>query len=244
MRRERRRSVGRPGRRVRAELRRESVALLRKNAGLVSAVFAGYIVLGAVVVWGVAAWGRSHFAAFVAGLLVGGLGLLWNAFLVSQGIAQRLMGGDAEEWTAAELKKLDRRWRVFHDVPLQWGNVDHVVVGPGRIYAVETKWTSSRGGEQFLRPAAKQAARQADELSADLRDLGCGEEVLPLLVVWGGGVADSLGEKPKLWDDTRVVAGPHSSVWLDRMSGAASRRSSDVAVEEALEQLICSRRRG
>lgn len=110
---------GRPGKRVKAQLRHEAVEVARHHSRQLSVAFGGYVAVGALLVWGLVAWGHSHAAAFVAGLLVSGLGLLWNAFLLSQGIAQRQMGGDAEEWTAAELKKLDRRWRVFHDVPLR-----------------------------------------------------------------------------------------------------------------------------
>jgi hypothetical protein len=34
---------------------------------------------------------------------------------------------------------------VFHDLPGDRGNIDHVVVTPNAVYAVETKWRSKRG---------------------------------------------------------------------------------------------------
>ncbi len=38
---------------------------------------------------------------------------------------------------------MGRDWHVLHDIYLGRGNIDHVVVGPGGVYAVETK--SHRG---------------------------------------------------------------------------------------------------
>lgn len=39
-------------------------------------------------------------------------------------------------------------YRVFHDVPIDYGNVDHVVVGPGGVYAVETKHIRRKIGSE------------------------------------------------------------------------------------------------
>lgn len=33
-------------------------------------------------------------------------------------------------------------WQLFHDIPLPRGNIDHVLVGPGGVFAVETKYRS------------------------------------------------------------------------------------------------------
>ena len=185
------------------------------------------------------ALGRTHFAAFVAGLLVGLLGLLWQHFITGQGFAHRQIGGDAEEWTADELAKLDdRTWRVYHDVPLKYGNIDHVVVGPGRVYAVETKWSGARGETRFLKGGARQASDNAEELQEFLAARGCHRDVLPLLVVWGGGVADALGEAPQMWGTTRVVAGHHSDVWLERIRQAPDRLELDWPAQQVIERLI------
>lgn len=57
---------------------------------------------------------------------------------------QRLrLGFDAEAATGEELNQLARRgfW-VFHDVPGERFNIDHVVVGPTGVFAVETKGRS------------------------------------------------------------------------------------------------------
>lgn len=230
--------LGRPGKRVRKDLRSEARSALRHSAPMVATVFLGYAVIGGILVWALVSLGHSYFAVFIAGLLVGGAPRLWDAFLLSRGIAQRQMGGDAEEWTATELRKLDRRWSVFHDVPVGRGNVDHVVVGPGRVYAVETKWTGSGGRTRYLRPAARQAGRQARALASQLRQRGCRDEVIPLLVIWGAGVGDALGAQPQLWEGTRVVAGAHSDVWLERMSAAATRRSQNLEGQQAVKRIV------
>lgn len=39
-------------------------------------------------------------------------------------------------------------WRVFHDIPAQGFNIDHVVVGPQGVFAVETKGRSKRVPER------------------------------------------------------------------------------------------------
>jgi hypothetical protein len=228
----------RAGKQVRTRIRSEIWASTRKNWRVLATVFAVWLL--ATISGGAAAiaTGRTHFAAFFGGLMLGALGLLWQGFLAGQGFTHRQLGGEAERWTADELAKLDKRWLVYHDVPLPRANVDHVVLGPGRIFAVETKWTSSRGVEGFLRRAAGVSRHRAQELERRLADQGCPRRVVPILVVWGAGVAPQLGEKPRLVSGTRVVAGNHSKVWLERIAGAADRLEFDLLARQAVERII------
>ena len=181
----------------------------------------------------------SEFVTGVfVGILLGGLPLFAHALYVALGLGHRSMGADAEQWTAAELGKLDHRWEVFHDVPLSQSNVDHVAIGPGRVYAIETKWTARSDTDRFLKGATWQAARQATELAAELRARGAGREVRPLLVVWGPGMADRLGEKPQAVNNVPVVAGHHAEVWRERMAGALDRLEADRPATQALLALL------
>lgn len=180
----------------------------------------------------------EFIAGLVVGVLLGALLLFAHVLYVGLGLGHRSMGAEAEQWTAAELGKLDHRWSVFHDVPLSQSNVDHVVIGPGRVYAVETKWTARSDLDRFLKGATWQAARQATELSAELRDRGAGREVRPLLVVWGPGIAERLGEKPQAVSNVPVVAGRHSKVWRERMTRALDRLEADRPATQALLALI------
>jgi hypothetical protein len=230
-------SKKRAGRQVRKRLRAEAWAAVRKNARLIAGFLAVYLTVCAVAIALYHWWGRPGLGWFLGGVLVGFLPCFFTYFLLSQGIAQRQMGGDAEEWTAEELEALDRRvWRVFHDVPVRYGNVDHVAVGPGRVYAIETKWTSA--GIRYLDQLAACAERQAQRLRDELSARGTSREVVPLLVVWGPRVAEDLGEQPKRIGDARVVAGRHSSVWLQRMVGAADRLEIDLPAARTIEALI------
>jgi hypothetical protein len=227
----------RAGRRVRQELRREARAAMRANAARLTTYLLVYLV-ACVGIFAFFRWAASPgHGWFFAGLAIGAIPAFHAYFLTAQGIAHRQMGGDAEEWTAQELKALDRRtWRVFHDVPVRYGNVDHVAVGPGRVYAIETKWTSA--GVRYLDQLASSAERQAKRLQAELRARGTAREVVPLMVLWGPGLADELGEQPRMEGSTRVVAGRHSSVWLQRMAAAADGLEVDLPAAHAVEALI------
>lgn len=60
---------------------------------------------------------------------------------------QMLRGAEAEEAVASELVSLGPDYFVLHDLVIGLGNIDHVVVGPGGIYTIETK---SHGGKITL----------------------------------------------------------------------------------------------
>ena len=73
---------------------------------------------------------------------------------------------DAELAAAAELDRLMLDgWRVFHDVQdTRCGNVDHVLVGPGGLYAVETKSIHKpygKGGHRVVVDAGRGTLRLA-----------------------------------------------------------------------------------
>jgi hypothetical protein len=107
------------------------------------------------------------------------------------------LGLDGELATAEELNQLMfRGFRVYHDFPAERFNIDHVVIGPSGVFAVETKTrskpTTANGerdatvafdGRYLLFPwgpeedCLEQAARQAAWLQKWLRQ-AVGESVL------------------------------------------------------------------
>jgi hypothetical protein len=77
----------------------------------------------------------------------------------SRRFAHWLQGAEGEELVGEVLEGLEPQgWLAVHDVSLGRGNVDHVAIGPGGIFAIETK--SHRGRiwiEQIDRRWLKQA---------------------------------------------------------------------------------------
>jgi hypothetical protein len=106
-----------------------------------------------MLVIGVAALATLAVASLALGLgswaLVGveavvGGGLLVAERVVGPRFEHWLQGAQGEERVGAVLAGLEADgWVAIHDVSLGRGNVDHVLVGPGGIFAIETK--SHRG---------------------------------------------------------------------------------------------------
>lgn len=231
------RSHRRAGRDVRRRLRAEAWAAVGRVRRELAVFLAAYLAAAVGIGASATLIGGSRFApGFAIGLLVGLLPFFGLTFLVATGISHRSMGADAEEWTATELAKLDtRRWAVFHHIPVPHGDIDHVVVGPGRVYAVESKWTARRDLDRFLRGAGWQAQRQAKTMEKLLSDRGVPRDVVPVLVVWGPGIATAFGEKPRMVGQTRAVAGAHAVDWLGRMNAAIDRLEIDWPAQQAIE---------
>jgi hypothetical protein len=115
--------------------------------------------------------------------------------------ARRLVRGERGELHVAEV--LDDLhpfgYRAFHDLVRDGFNIDHVVVGPGGVFAVETKFRSGEGEITFRNgeglfvdgvPEEKDSLKQARANAADVNRLiketcGIDEWVNPVVVFVG-----------------------------------------------------------
>lgn len=95
-------------------------------------------------------------------LIVGAITVLFCLFKAVTKFNQVIklhQGVEAEIATGQELNFLmrDGAW-VYHDIPYQYGNIDHIIVSRGGVFAVETKGFSkpeSPGGTVFSTPVVK-----------------------------------------------------------------------------------------
>jgi hypothetical protein len=136
-------------------------------------------------------------------------------------------GAEAERDTARRLANLPTvEWHVWHDLGSKWGNLDHLVVGPAGVFAMDTKaWRGQtltfdnrqpiltarhqpeRGNRWAKVPAAAGAA--AARQSKALRALaGDSVRVWPVVVAWAdtervatqtGGVTYVRGDSVDQW---------------------------------------------
>ena len=182
-----------------------------------------------------AAMQRTPFLkGLTVGFMLGLLGMYGVLFLVVTGIAQRQMGGTAEQWTAEALAKLPAsRWCVVHDLAFDSSNVDHVIVGPGRVYAVETKWTTWSEHPKFVDSAVAGAQRAARKMRSFLRSQNLAADVIPLLVIWGPGCRHRSPE-PQWVDGVGILVGKHAGEWLPRLDASARDVERDQEAIDAL----------
>jgi hypothetical protein len=134
-----------------------------------------------------------------------------------------MMGDLAEQWTASDLRRLGARgWRLVNGVRLGV-EIDHVLIGPGGMIAVESKWSGSSWATSIGRARVVSAVEQVRRGARQLRLLSelrrCGiEHVGSVVVLWGPDAADVAiaGSEP---DATAVVAGSDISAWLGELPG-------------------------
>lgn len=156
---------------------------------------------------------------FVGGLMVGTISVATFAMLAVMvmlvtGTAYRSMGATAEVWTAKELRSLRRDgWRFANHVALGKSDIDHVLIGPGGVVAVETKWSASTWvldpPEPKLRDAVEQVQRNAKNLKYwhDFKSAGP-TDVESVLFLWGyDDTPRTRPSRPIVIEGTTVVAG-------------------------------------
>jgi hypothetical protein len=90
-----------------------------------------------------------------------------------------LQGAQGEREVAAVLAELEGDgWRALHDVSLGRGNVDHILIGPGGIFTIETKSNRGRVSVDRIEPAMLKQAYAQKKLLERITGL----DVQPLLV--------------------------------------------------------------
>ena len=128
-----------PGQQLESELSGLEEKLL---AGVLTALLGPVIVLvtttKSLILWGVA-------------LLFFLIGTARTWVVLSKAIRLRL-ACDGEQYTGAELNLLMRSgaW-VFHDIPYSYGNIDHIVISKGGVFAIETKTIRKPEGDRQSR---------------------------------------------------------------------------------------------
>ena len=157
--------------------------------------------------------------------------------ILLSGIADPLMGLDAEGSTSDELRRLMRHgWKLANGVKIKGReDIDHLVVGPSGVLVVESKWSRHRWplGEENLPFMTDQLNRTVEQVKRNSRNFmiqfaGVLEDVpvRAICVVWSA--IDSSMDPP--WIETQgtvVVRGPELRNWL-RMQDQVS--LDDLAV--------------
>jgi hypothetical protein len=108
------------------------------------------------------------------------LGVMLGGYRLYSAQADRwLRGAEGERAVAAVLAQLeDDGWLALHDISLGRGNVDHVLVGPGGIFTIETKSHSGRIPVDRIYPKMLKQAYSHKKLLENVTGLS----VQPLLV--------------------------------------------------------------
>jgi hypothetical protein len=155
----------------------------------------------------------SPVGAAIGCLLVIG----WSAYrvwVIRAKLRDLKLGRDGERIVGEKLEQLRASdYRVFHDMLGGDFNLDHVIVGPGGVFVIETKtWRKSRGetiesdGEFVWKGGVKlnpnpieQAKAQARWLSAILKEVTNQSVFVQPVVVFPGWWVRCKVPEPKVW---------------------------------------------
>lgn len=182
-------------------------------------------------------------APYVVGaLLASGAWLNYVFMLQTGGVMSHVLGVMGEQWTADELRKLRRRgWRLVNHVMLERRDVDHLALGPGGFFTIETKFRSSvdRITDDQLAEWADVASRSARGVRTRLRT---DRRVQPIIAVWGPGARD---EYSKPLDVGGVIVCAGVDLVQTILSSEAHIQPAEVAVAfDHIERYVATRDRG
>lgn len=184
-----------------------------------------------------------HHQEFMFGLCAGiGTGMLWALWDSPPAFIENWReGAEGEERTGKELARLEPLgWHVRHDLTDAYGNIDHVAVGPGGVFLLDTK---SRSGEISIengvvvqrRPLSPRNDSRDFRLPGRMRGAAVGlrgrlraatgldERVTAVVVIWGAfpqGVVED--------DQVVYMAGEQLAVWLSSRPPQLDRRQQNL----------------
>lgn len=207
--------------------------------------FAGVGVLNAFLpTW---QWLRSYLFGILTATALASL--VWVVHIAS-GMHGRQLGRMGEECTARAVDTWWRRrkgWATVHGLYFHGnGDVDHVLIGPGGVFAIESKWVSNPCTVSQLAItgiAGRDPVVQAQDGAAKIQNLlryGRNRqpvEVTPVVVLWGPGTP-SIDGGFRYIRDTLVCEGRQQRRWLIELKrhGTMDTQSIDRATSTLLDQ--------
>jgi hypothetical protein len=163
-------------------------------------------------------------AAFLAGVWVGMAMWVWDS--PPEYIERVRRGAEGERNTARELKRLGLRdWTVVHDIEARFGNWDHVVVGRGGVFLLDSKHLFGEASLEdgclvVRRVEAPDELSRFDRLGVRMRGAAAGVSealrdergrpwVTPVVVVW-----PELAPPATEVREVVYLSGRHVAEWL------------------------------
>ena len=189
------------------------------------------------------AWSQGFLTGMVA---MAFLGVLAVGFAVHTEGLQQLAGAWGEDNTRDELDKARKRghiWGAVHNIEFGgFGDIDHVVLAPGGVLALETKWKFRDLARAWLHKDLRQASAAAAKTRSVLRSKGFDvlHDVTPVVVVWGKG-GHEIADGGELVDGVHLVYGGELADWLVRWGSGRLAQDNAEPVLAKLEAFAQAR---
>ena len=163
--------------------------------------------------------------------------VIWRLLAGLRHVERFFKGARGEEKVSGILANLSDKYHVFNDFTVGRNHIDHVVVGPGGVFAIETKFWNGRvtleedeillDGQLPNRSPLPQVVREAALVKGALSKAGWNGQVTPVLAFASdtfatrranarGAVVINSSELREAFDSDRVVIAP---LELDRLVG-------------------------
>jgi hypothetical protein len=238
----------RPEERARLEVRRAWWSIVQRNVtAWVCLVLFGIILSEVISSLQLPTWLRTFLIGFVAASVLACLAWMIHVRTGAHGWTLDRLGEEATAEAVSGRKQRRTGWRLINGLYLAGhGNIDHVLVGPGGIFAIESKWTSSQCRIEhgsivgtLGRDPVSQAQNGARKVEGILRHgpQRFGVTVQPVVVLWGPGGL-KLDQGWTTVDGVLICEGRRQKSWLRQLEGSVLDQATVGQVEGALEGRI------
>jgi len=186
---------------------------------------------------------RALILVFVAVVLLACVGWLIHETSGSRRWGNGRLGEEATDEAVITWRRRSTDWQVVRGLPhVGEGDIGHVLVGPGGVYAIQSTWTPEaceldhgaivglHGREPVAQ--AQESARSVQQLLRDSPD-HLDVTVHPVVVVWGPG-GPHLDDGWAEVDGTLVCRGGKDTAWLEHMEGTELDRRSVERITDVL----------
>jgi hypothetical protein len=196
------------------------------------------------MITGAPAWMSGFIAGF---FLVFVLAVAGFAFLLNGDATYLVVGAMGEAHTNEELAEAVKRgvvWSVVPNVEVGKRDVDHLVLAPGGVLSLDTKWRIRGADAKWLSSAAGKATDAARLASSVLRSKGVDytTQVTPVVVVWGGARRELPDHQVVAGVD--IVRGDHLLQWLQPYSRGRLAQDHAEGLHTRLEAFARAHRAG
>lgn len=180
---------------------------------------------------------------FISGaLLFFMVGVTGFVFAISTGGLAQLLGVMAEGFTREEVEAAAKEqsvWSAVHNLELNSGDLDHLILAPAGCLAIETKYYGSRFSADLVGEHARQTQRIATRAKGFMNTVGRPDVPVraAALVVWGRMAPKGISER----DGVAIVNGTELRAWLGRYRTGPLGEDIAERVRQDLERYAANR---